>query len=229
MRAKIPKGMKDMSVDIDSITVDPDNARHRDEDAIVALMSSLKRFGQRRPVVVRAEDRVVMAGNGRLVAARRLGWKRIAAVITDDDPATAAAYAIADNRSADLASWDNEALQRQLETLSGEGSLEGVGFTDEDLARLMADASDVSFIDADPDATYADGSRDEDMLDPEPTTDIDDDGPLESNVRMVQIFLSPEEYDRFTGAVLALGVVFDTTNTTETVLAAVLREAHDDS
>jgi hypothetical protein len=226
---KIPKSLKSLEVDIDSLNIDPDNARRRDDEAIEQLMSSLTRFGQRRPLVVRKDGMMVEAGNGRLEAARRLGWKKIAAVVTEDDAATAAAYALADNKTADMGTWDSATLANQLDDLfeKGPSAILGIGFNDDDLTRLLNDASDVSILDMSaPQAVYADGTTDEDH---EPaSTDYDGssepDAP-ESNVRMLQLFYDEEQHDRFMGAVIALSAVYETANTTETTLTAVLEEA----
>src|SRR5215468_10422419 len=72
---------------------------------VAAVKRSLQRFGQRKPIVVR-EDGTVIAGNHTLLAAQELGWDEIAAVGTEDDDATAKAYALADNRTSALGSFD---------------------------------------------------------------------------------------------------------------------------
>lgn len=227
MKSNIPKSLKALELDIASLNIDPANARRRDDEAIEQLMSSLTRFGQRRPLVVRRDGMTVEAGNGRLEAARRLGWTRIAAVVTDDDAATAAAYSLADNKTGDLASWDNATLASQLDALFDEGpsAVLGIGFNDDDLSRLLADADDVSILDMSaPQAVYADGTTDEDHED-EPQATGTGDEPTDSNVRMIQLFYDEDEYDRFMGAVIALSAVYDTANTTETTLTAVIDEA----
>jgi DNA modification methylase len=58
-------------------------------------------------------------------------------VIVDDDPATATGFAIADNRTAELAEWDDEVLARLLEAVEEEMPAVELGFTDEDLAELL--------------------------------------------------------------------------------------------
>ena len=69
----------------------------------------------------------------------------MAAVIVDDDAITATGYAIADNRTAELALWDDKALGQLLSELNAEGSLEPFGWSTEDLARLIPDEVDVDF------------------------------------------------------------------------------------
>jgi site-specific DNA-methyltransferase (adenine-specific) len=102
-----------------------------------AIVASLSRFGQRTPIVVQRKGMVVRAGNGRLEAAKRLGWQHIAAVVVDDDSVEAVSYAIADNRTAELAEWDSETLASLLDTLPKE-ALEATGYTEDDLQALLA-------------------------------------------------------------------------------------------
>jgi DNA modification methylase len=86
--------------------------------------------------VVQRTGNIVRAGNGRVEAAKALGWTHIAAVVVDDESADAVAYAIADNRTAELAEWDNETLATLLDTLPPEMKVD-TGFTDADLAELL--------------------------------------------------------------------------------------------
>lgn len=83
------------------------NPRRGDVDAVAR---SLGAFGQRKPIVANRRTGEVIAGNHTLQAARQLGWDSIAVVWVDDDPTTASAYALADNRTAELGSYDEPAL-----------------------------------------------------------------------------------------------------------------------
>jgi site-specific DNA-methyltransferase (adenine-specific) len=121
-------------MDIDSVRItdlvsDPNNARKHDEKNIDAIKGSLTQFGQRKPIVV--QGNVVIAGNGTLEAARQLGWDEIDIVQVPNDwtPEQAKAYALADNRSAELAKWDMQVLNAQLMELdSVEFDIEAIGF-----------------------------------------------------------------------------------------------------
>lgn len=106
----IAEPLRPLAVPIDSLHEDPANARvGHDLDRIAA---SLKAYGQRKPVIAnRAQGNKLEAGNGTWRAAKSLGWTHIAVVFVDDDPATAAAYGVADNRTAELSRWDNDALR----------------------------------------------------------------------------------------------------------------------
>lgn len=102
----IASGLIGLAVPIDSLHQLPGNPRRGDVDAVAA---SLERFGQRKPIVV-DDDGTIIAGNHTWAAARQLGWDEIAAVRVSDDPATAKAYAMADNRTAELGGYDEAAL-----------------------------------------------------------------------------------------------------------------------
>lgn len=110
-----------MKVQITKLTLDPKNARKHSQRNLDAIAASLVRFGQRKPLVVHRG--VVLAGNGTLEAARSLGWTEIeVAEVPDDwDMDTAKAYALADNKTAELAEWDESELAKQLLELDDKG------------------------------------------------------------------------------------------------------------
>lgn len=92
---------------------DPRNARRHDERNLLATRESLERFGQQKNIVARdlgAPPYVVVAGNGTLACAAALGWTHLAVSVSVMDDKTAKAYAVADNRTAELAEWDAKVL-----------------------------------------------------------------------------------------------------------------------
>jgi DNA modification methylase len=107
---------------LDQLTPDPTNARSHDEKNLGAIEGSLREFGQRKPIVIDQRG-VIVAGNGTVEAAKRLGWTEIEAVRVpaDWDAERIKAFALADNRTAELASWDTEVLNKQLQELSDAG------------------------------------------------------------------------------------------------------------
>jgi len=114
---------------IDDLDLDPRNARKHDSKNLKAIADSLEQFGQRKPIVV--WGKTVVAGNGTMVAARSLGWTEITIARVPDDWTAdqVKAYALADNRSAELASWDEQVLTEQLKELElAEWDLETLGF-----------------------------------------------------------------------------------------------------
>jgi DNA modification methylase len=129
---------------ITDLTPDPDNARKHDTANLNAIMGSLEQFGQRKPIVVDKAN-VVVAGNGTLEAAKRLGWTSIQAVRVPADWTAdrIKAFALADNRTAELATWDKGVLDTQLAELDELGwQLEGIGFeyqAPDDLDNIVED------------------------------------------------------------------------------------------
>lgn len=125
------------------LQLDANNARKHSERNLEAIKESLKRFGQRKPIVVQGKK--VLAGNGTLEAARQLQWEKIQVVTVPDDwdDDTAKAYALADNRTAELAEWDDAILAKQLLELQDAGiEIAELGFAQE------AKASEAALADA---------------------------------------------------------------------------------
>lgn len=118
-----------MKIQITELSLDSNNARKHSDKNLKAIASSLEKFGQRKPIVV--HKGVVIAGNGTLEAAKSLGWKEIevAEVPSDWDDDKAKAYALADNRTAELAEWDETVLAQSLADLKeSEWDLTDLGF-----------------------------------------------------------------------------------------------------
>ena len=130
--------MKLETVTIASLSLDPNNARKHSKRNLDAIAASLNKFGQRKPIVVHKDT--VIAGNGTLEAARSLGWKEIGITRCPDDwdDDTAKAYALADNRTAELAEWDDAILATQLLDLDEMGwKLDSMGFEKPVLPNFM--------------------------------------------------------------------------------------------
>ena len=84
---------------LDELQLDSNNARKHNEANIDAIAESLRKFGQRKPIVVTKEN-VVIAGNGTVEAARKIGWKGLDGVRVPENwtEEQIKAYALADNR-----------------------------------------------------------------------------------------------------------------------------------
>jgi ParB-like chromosome segregation protein Spo0J len=117
---------------IASLSPDPANARRHPDRNLEQIKSSLRRFGQQKPIVVDANN-IVRAGNGTLAAAKSLGWKTIAAVRSELGKTELTAYAITDNRSAELAEWDHEILGLTL----ADPEIGDVGFLPAEIDKLI--------------------------------------------------------------------------------------------
>jgi ParB-like chromosome segregation protein Spo0J len=123
---------------IAELSNDPANARKHDDRNIESIVASLRRFGQQKPIVIDMNN-IVRAGNGTLEAARRLGWDSIECVKTNLKGSDAIAYAIADNRTSELAEWDSEVLAAQLNGLlvDDEELANAAGFTAEEIEAML--------------------------------------------------------------------------------------------
>ena len=129
-------------VKIDSLHLDPENAREHPEPNIDAIAASLRRFGQQEPILVDAVGKV-LAGNGTMVAAIRLGWKKIAITHSRLTGHEASGYSIDDNQTALLSEWDQVPLATTLRSLQSEGvDIRDIGFTDDEVNQLVTDLAD---------------------------------------------------------------------------------------
>lgn len=109
--------MKITSVPLSTLKLDPKNARKHNPKNIKAIKGSLEAFGQQKPIVVDTKG-IIIAGNGTYVAAKELGWEKIDVVETTLDKTKAKAFALADNRTAELAEWDDGFLDLALKELT---------------------------------------------------------------------------------------------------------------
>ncbi len=126
------------------------NARTHNAQQITKLRSSLREFGFINPVIIDREYNVI-AGHGRILAAKEEGIEDVPCVFVDYlTPAQKKAYILADNRMAMDAGWDEELLRVEIEALQAESFDVGLtGFDEKDIAELFAgedgDAQDDDF------------------------------------------------------------------------------------
>ena len=191
------------------------NARRHGERDLQTLAGSLEKYGQQKPIVVLADGKVI-AGNGTLEAARSLGWTHLACVTFDnEDEALASAFAIVDNRTAELSEWDAAVLSSVISGLDG-FDIASLGFTDDELAKATAlpplDDLDVEGIQQRTPPTFGE----------EPKGQPQDGLTKNTNhVRMVHLFLDEKTHTIFMEQVRALSVAFSKETVTDIVFAAV--------
>lgn len=116
----IAADLRPLAVAIGDLKLDPRNARSHSEQNLLAIERSLREFGQLKPIVVHRESKTVEAGNGLLTAARRLGWSHLAVVWVEHDGTAQRGFSIADNRTAELADWDDAILGDLIGQLEGD-------------------------------------------------------------------------------------------------------------
>lgn len=132
------------------------NARTHSPEQITKLRSSLREFGFINPVII-DKDYGVIAGHGRLLAAKEEGIEEVPCVLVDYlTEAQKKAYIIADNRFAQDAGWDEELLRIEIEALQAEAFDVGLtGFEDQEIADLFKESGDSEAEDDDFDLTAA--------------------------------------------------------------------------
>lgn len=119
------------------------NARTHSDTQVAQIAASIIEFGFTAPLLV-SEDGGILAGHGRLAAARKLHLDAVPVVVLDHlTPTQRRAYILADNQLALQAGWDQELLAVELADLSAAGfDLALTGFSDDELADLLGDIED---------------------------------------------------------------------------------------
>lgn len=114
------------------------NSRTHSDEQVAQIAASIKEFGWTNPILVDGEG-VIIAGHGRLMAARKLGFDEVPTIeLRDLTEAQKKAYVIADNRLALNAGWDNEMLTLELGELAAEGyNMDLLGFDTKELDALL--------------------------------------------------------------------------------------------
>ena len=125
---------------VDNLTPYARNARTHSPDQIAQIAASIAEFGFTNPILI-GEDSVIIAGHGRLMAARQLGLAEVPVIrLAHLTEVQRRALVIADNRIAENAGWDEELLRSELAALQGlDFDLDLVGFSDDELADLLGE------------------------------------------------------------------------------------------
>lgn len=139
-------------VNIDRLVPYARNARTHSKEQVLQLRASLREFGFVNPVIV-DKDYNIMAGHGRILAAKEEGIAEVPCVFAEHlTEAQKRAYIIADNRLALNAGWDEEMLSVEIADLQGaDFDLALLGFDDAELNKLLTDNEDVKEDDFDVD------------------------------------------------------------------------------
>jgi len=130
---------------VDSLIPYIKNSRTHSDEQVAQIAASIKEFGWTNPILVDGTNGII-AGHGRLLAARKLGYKEVPTIeLSELTETQKKAYIIADNRLALNAGWDNEMLTIELNDLLADGfALEMLGFDQAEIdALLMPDSDDI--------------------------------------------------------------------------------------
>ncbi len=134
---------------VDQIKPYENNPRIND-DAVDAVVNSIKEFGWRVPIVCDG-NMVIIAGHTRFKAAKKLGLQQVPVVVANDlTPDQVRAFRIADNKTAELAEWNYDLLPIEIEALKEANyDLGLLGFDYEELAKIMGNGIDEGLTDPD--------------------------------------------------------------------------------
>lgn len=122
---------------IDSLIPYAKNARVHDEAQIAQIAGSIKEFGFNNPVLI-DKDNGIIAGHGRVMAARKLGLTEVPTILLDHlNETQRKAYILADNRIAINSTWDNEMLSLELSDIKDDINLAMLGFNVDELDALL--------------------------------------------------------------------------------------------
>jgi ParB-like chromosome segregation protein Spo0J len=132
-----PNLAKGREVEIKTLKQDPDNARIHNTRNLGSIKTSLESFGQQKAIVI-LEDGKIIAGNGTVQAMIELGWDTVFATVFDSDKENdAIAYAIADNKTAELAEWDFEMLAKNFDKIKVDTDLLKTGFDEQETQTIL--------------------------------------------------------------------------------------------
>ncbi len=118
------------------------NSRTHSDEQVAQIAASIKEFGWTNPILLDGSNGII-AGHGRLLAARKLGQTEVPTIeLSDLTETQKKAYIIADNRLALSAGWDNEMLTLELNDLLADGfALEILGFDAEEIEKIIKDSN----------------------------------------------------------------------------------------
>lgn len=119
------------------------NSRTHSDEQVAQIAASIREFGWTNPILVDGDNGII-AGHGRLMAARKLGMAEVPVIVLDHlTDAQKRALVIADNKLALNAGWDFDLLASEIEGLTEEGfDTSLLGFSEDELAKLMAETTE---------------------------------------------------------------------------------------
>lgn len=139
---KIHPDLIALACPVEDLRVLTGNPRQGDVEAVA---KSLNRFGQRKPVVAQVSSGEITGGNHTYLAAKSLGWDQVAVVWVEEDDASAKAFSLADNRTAELGGFDNKLLYAMIEEVMEDDAslISAASYSDADISTLLASFQDV--------------------------------------------------------------------------------------
>jgi len=204
--------MEIQEINIDEIIPYKNNPREIPMESVQKVMNSIKEFGNNQPIVVDA-DNVIVVGHTRWKALKQLGKSKAFVIKRNFSKNDAMAYRIMDNRSGEESKWENKLLAEELNMLKDENfDLDLTGFNLTELENLSNDK----------DLNFKANNKIEDF-------NIEYPADMEvSHVKMIQLFLNTETEKDFRLWCSELQKDLNTDNLTDTVYE-VIKNAYNNS
>ena len=184
--------------------VKPYEKNPRKKQAVEKVAKSLKEFGWQQPIVV-DKHMIIVAGHTRYLAAKSLNMKKVPVSMADDlSDLQIKAYRMVDNKTNEMASWDNQLLYDELNNLvDNDYEIDEFGFDLEETQKLLG--------------TIPEFEITNDLVG---DTELKDDL-SSSNIKMVQLFLNTDTEPLFKKMVAELQKVYGTENLTDTIYEVI--------
>lgn len=121
------------------------NSRTHSDAQVAQIAASIKEFGWTNPILIDGENTII-AGHGRLLAARKLGLDKVPAIVLDHlTKPQQRALVIADNQLALNAGWDMDMLENEIRSLNDEGFDNALlGFDDDEIQKMLSEIDEVA-------------------------------------------------------------------------------------
>jgi ParB-like chromosome segregation protein Spo0J len=126
---------------IDELVDNPRNPNKHPDEQLERLMAELRLDGQTRPLLARAENRMLVTGHGVRLAARKLGWSHIRVLLWDVDQATADRHMLGDNRLGELSYRDDDLVAALLRDIDSTDWLAS-GYSAAEVDKILGDSKD---------------------------------------------------------------------------------------
>lgn len=143
-----PKDLKIEYIDINKLKPYERNARKHEEADVLTIMSSIEHFGFDDPIGVWGKQNLIVEGHGRLLAAKKLGFKEVPCIRLDHlNDEERRAYALVHNKTAEMSSWEREFLDLELDDIN-DIDMSEFGF-EKDQEQIITDGKEMDIDDFD--------------------------------------------------------------------------------
>lgn len=139
---------KSAKLAVSTIVENPRNPRVHDEQQLDGLVASLSHFGQARPILVRAANKMIVGGHAVFEASKRAGLAEIDVILWNVDQKTVDEFMIADNRHHDRSSDDRDRIASLLRDLEPENYL-ALGFDEDEVADIFGEEDEAQVFEVD--------------------------------------------------------------------------------